>query len=310
MIDARGVPMLTAAFDEIIRRTARAAAGRARPHSARRVRVRRRDGRRRRRHHQHSDQAARHRAAARRQQEGAVRLHRHRAAGEGQHQLHRHGHARGRALFAQSAARSGRAEQPGPDRDRRHRRAARHADQFALPRGGRGARQHGAAHRGRGDRRARARDPRSRGRRRERREHHRGVLRPRSAPRPRLRLSRNARRRLRRTLHQGRQGRRAGAHHQHVEPPGGIDRDGVSAAGRELRLRRGFRRRRQISRRARAAPRGAPGRPHHDVLRTGRALRQPAVGPVRRRQRRHGQVRQAQRRGSKCRCRPSPPTSR
>ena len=110
---------------------ARAAAGRARPHPARRIRLRRRDGRRRRRHHQHSDQAARHRAAARQQQKGAVRLHRHRAAGEGQHQLHRHGHACGRALFAQGAARSGRAEQPGPDRDRRYRRAARHAHQFA-----------------------------------------------------------------------------------------------------------------------------------------------------------------------------------
>ena len=31
----------------------------------------------------------------------------------------------GRALFAQGAARSGRAEQSGPDRARRHRRAAR-----------------------------------------------------------------------------------------------------------------------------------------------------------------------------------------
>ena len=106
-----------------------------------------------------------------------------------------------------------------------------------FPGGRRGARQHGAAHRRCGDRRARAGDPGGRGRRRERREHHGGVLRPRSAPRPRLRLSRNARRRLRRALHQGRQGRRAGAHHQHVEPAGGIDRDGVSAAGRELRLR-------------------------------------------------------------------------
>ena len=189
-------------------------------------------------------------------------------------------------------------------------RAARHPHQLALPRRGRGARQHGAAHRRRGDRRARARDPRSRGRRGERCEHDRRVLRPRSAPRSRLRLSRNARRRLRRTLHQGRQGWRAGAHHQHVEPAGGIDRDGVPAAGRELRLRRGFRRRRKISRRARAAPRGAPGRPHHDVLRTGRALRQPAVGPVRRRQRRHRQVRQAQRRLAKCRCRPSRRTSK
>ena len=36
----------------------------------------------------------------------------------------------------------GRAEQPGPDRDRRHQRAARHADQLALPGRGRGARQH------------------------------------------------------------------------------------------------------------------------------------------------------------------------
>ena len=100
------------------------------------------------------------------------------------------------------------------------------------------------AHRRRGDRRARAGDPRGGGRRRERRQHDRGVFRPRSAPRPRLCLSRNARRRLRRALHQGRQGRRAGAHHQHLEPAGRVDRDGVSAAGRELRLRRGFRRRR------------------------------------------------------------------
>ena len=41
------------------------------------------------------------------------------------------------------------------------------------------------------------------------------------------------------------------------------------------------------------APRGAPGRPHHDVFRPGRALREPAVGHVRRRQRRHRQVREA-----------------
>ena len=37
-----------------------------------------------------------------------------------------------------------------------------------------------------------------------------------------------------------RQGRRAVAHHQHVEPAGGVDRDGVSAAGGELRLRAGL----------------------------------------------------------------------
>ena len=72
----------------------------------------------------------------------------------------------------------------------------------------------------------------------------------------------------------------------------------------------GLRRRRKASRRARAAPRGAAGRPHHDVLRPGRALRQPAVGPVRRRQRRHRQVRQAHAATAKCRCRPSPRTSR
>ena len=152
--------------------------------------------------------------------------------------------------------------------------------------------------------------PGGRGRRRERREHHRGLLRPRSALRPRLRLSRNARRRVRRALHQGRQGWRAGAHHQHVESACGIDRNGISADGRELRLRAGFRRRRQTSRRARPAPRGAPGRPYDDVLGPGRALREPAVGRVRRAQRRHRPVRKARRqRGSDC-CRPSRRISR
>jgi N-methylhydantoinase B len=82
----------------------RTIAGRADTHRARRICLRGRHGRRRRRHDQHSDPAARHRAAARQQQEGSVRLHRHRTAGEGQHQLDRHGHARGRALFAESAA--------------------------------------------------------------------------------------------------------------------------------------------------------------------------------------------------------------
>src|SRR6185503_11411803 len=81
--------------------------------------------------------------------------------------------------------------------------------------------------------------------------------------------------------------------HQYVESAGGIDRDGISAAGRELRLRSGFGRRRKVSRRARAAPRGAAGRAYDDVLGAGRALREPAMGPVRRRQRRYRQVRQA-----------------
>ena len=57
MIEARGVPMLTAAFDEIIRRTRERlleALARIPPGE---YSLRRRDGRRRRRHHQHSDQA-------------------------------------------------------------------------------------------------------------------------------------------------------------------------------------------------------------------------------------------------------------
>ena len=47
-----------------------------------------------------------------------------------------------RALFAEGAARSGRAEQSGPDRSRRYHRAARLAAQREIPRRGRGARQH------------------------------------------------------------------------------------------------------------------------------------------------------------------------
>ena len=57
--------------------------------------------------------------------------------------------------------------------------------------------------------------------------------------------------------HQRRQGRRPGAHHQHLESAGRGDRDRVSAAGRKLRLRPGFRRRRKLSRRAWAAARVA-----------------------------------------------------
>ena len=72
-----------------------------------------------------------------------------------------------------------------------------------------------------------------------------------------------------------------------------VDRNGVSATGRKLRLRAGLRRRRQASRRAGASACRAPGRPHDDVFRPGRALREQAVGHLRRRARRHRQVREA-----------------
>ena len=116
MIEARGVAMIEAAFDDIIRRTrerltealSRIAPGEysfedvmdddgvGTTNIPLKLKV---DG-----------------AAARQRQTRAVRFHRHRAAGEGQHQLDADRHARGRAVFAESPARSGRAEQSGPDR--------------------------------------------------------------------------------------------------------------------------------------------------------------------------------------------------
>ena len=90
MIEARGVPMLEAAFDEIIRRTARTPAARrsraSRPANTRFEDVMDDDGVG---TTNIPIKLRSHRAAARQQPQGAVRFHRHRAAGEGQHQLDR-----------------------------------------------------------------------------------------------------------------------------------------------------------------------------------------------------------------------------
>ena len=101
----------------------------------------------------------------------------------------------------------------------------------------------------------------------------------------RVRLSRDAGRRHGRAADEGRQGRRPGRHHQHLQPAGRGDRARVSAAGRGVQPDPGFRRRRQISRRPRAAARG-PAAVRVPLQRRRRALPASALGPVRRRTRR------------------------
>ena len=98
---------------------------------------------------------------------------------------------------------------------------------------------------------------------------------------------------------QGRHRRRSGPHHQHLEPAGRVHRDGISAAGRELRSDRGFRRRGPLPRRARLAPRHPAGRPRLYIQRRDRAIDAPALGDIRRRQRAPGQLLQSATDGTK-----------
>jgi N-methylhydantoinase B/oxoprolinase/acetone carboxylase alpha subunit len=80
----------------------------------------------------------------------------------------------------------------------------------------------------------------------------------------------------------GRQGRRASPHHQHLEPAGRGDRDGVPADRGVLFTGRRFRRCRKISRRTRIAPRDPTRRPCRDLLRSRRTLPQRPLGNLRR----------------------------
>ncbi len=150
---------------------------------------------------------------------------------------------RGR-LRAQGAGRPRRAEQPGHAGRARGRGRARHAGQCGVSGAGLLARPYQPADHRRGARRARPGAAGARGRGRQRRQLDGGVRRHRSAHRAAVRLSRDARRRHGRAADEGRQGRRAGRHHQHLEPAGRGDRARVPSAGRGVQPDPGFRRRR------------------------------------------------------------------
>ena len=155
------------------------------------------------------------------------------------------------------------AEQSRGDRPAGHRRARGYAVERGVPGAGRGTRQYQPAHHRRRHRRSGEGLPRYGGCGRQRRQHHGGVLGRRSEDGQTICLSRDSRRRLRRSRGQGRQGRGAGSHHKHVQPAGRGDRNRVSASGGVLRVGGGLRRGGQIPRWARAAPGDRSGRPHH-----------------------------------------------
>ena len=110
-----------------------------------------------------------------------------------------------------------------------------------LPGAGGGPGQHLPTHHRCHPGRAGAGPARSGGRRGQRRQYDGGLLRQRPAHGRRLCLSGNPGRRLRRPRRPRRQGRRAGAHHQHLEPAGRSHRDGISPARPLLRADRQFR---------------------------------------------------------------------
>ena len=188
-----------------------------------------------------------------------------------------------RVLRAEGAARSGAAEQSGRHRRGGDRGPSRLRRQLRGARRGGAAGQHLPARHRRRHRRAGRRAARAGHRRRQRRQHQHGVRRHRPAQRRALRLSRDARRRHGRTQRPRRQGRRAGAYHQHLESARRGDRDGIPAACRGVRAGGQLRRRGPLSRRHGAAAQRAPRRPHLRVQRRGRALPTGAVGHLRRR---------------------------
>ena len=110
----------------------------------------------------------------------------------------------------------------------------------------------------------------------------------RSSQRQPLRVPGDPGRRHGRASGSRRQGRGAGAHHQHLEPAGGGDRSRVPSAGGGVQPRRGLRRGRQIPRRDRTSPLRPPRRPRVRVQRGGRALHAPSLGALRRRGRSPG----------------------
>ena len=191
--------------------------------------VRRRDGRRRPRCPRHPDR----RRGRRRGRAHPLRLRRHGAAGAGQHQRHAQRDDRRGRLRAQGAGRPRGAEQPGHARRARGRQPslARWSTRCSRRRSRRaripasGSSTWCSARSPRRCPSARSRPPTA-------------PTRWRCSPasiertRPAVRLPRDARRRHGRATDEGRQGRRAGRHHQHLEPAGRGDRARVSLAGR------------------------------------------------------------------------------